>query len=495
MAERRPLPDHGFSNLKEAVVSTTPNQPEYEAQFFTNVRSWGIARGENGVLGGVVEGVGNRIGLARVPARLLALLLIPLTAGLFLAAYAAAWAILPDSDGHIIVQDFGRGTPNVPALIGITILGIIGFNLPFWGHPLGFGWVGVLISTIVGLCIVAGVIALIAWGITKDENGQSKLIVEFRGSETAKARAKEAKEAVREAGRNAKEAVREAGKGAKEAGKKLAEEGKSAAKKAKTAAAEVRDAVAVKATAESGTEDSSDTPPPSPPSPPRAPRYLRPWVPGPSKAVRLLALGAAFLIGAIVWGLNREDLLSTTPIEAWLAAMIIVVGLGIVITGATGRRIGAFGFWATVLVVGWSIRIIVGPEIDKWLDSHDVLWDWDEGPRVVAVDDGAVKCRSFDDSLPPSTATIVAEDHDTVTVTEDHTTIVVPEHSSITLEGAWGHFDATVSWERQDGRDWVEYATCEIDGDSARFRTLGEHGADVDIILRVWNATIVIEER
>jgi phage shock protein PspC (stress-responsive transcriptional regulator) len=494
MAEGPSLPDHGGSEPKEAVVSTTPNQPQYEAQFFTNIRNWGITRGDDGVLGGVVEGVGERIGLARVPARLLALVLIPFTAGLILAAYAAAWAILPDSDGHIIVQDFGRGTPNVPALIGITILGLIGFSMPSWGHPLGLGWVGVLISVIVGLGIVVGIIALIAWGVTKDENGQSRLIVEFRGSEAAKARAKEAGEAAREAGRNARDAAREAGRGAKEAGKKLAEGGKAAAKKAKAAAEEIRDAVAVQ-TAKPAADGAPDATSSALPPPPVPPRYLRPWVPGPSKAVRLLALGAAFLIGAIVWWLNREDLLNTTPIEAWFAAMVIVVGIGIVITGASGRRIGAFGFWATVLVVGWSIRIVVGPEIDKWLDSHDVLWDWDEGPRVVTVEDGTVECRSFDDSLPPSTTTIVAGDDETVTVTEDHTTIVVPRHSSVTLEGGWGHLDSTVSWTRQDGQGWVEYATCEVDGDSARFRTLGEHDADVTVILRVWNATIAIEER
>ena len=43
-----------------------------------------------------------------------------------LLAYAAAWALLPDRRGNIIVQNFGRGIPNVGALVGIAILTLIG---------------------------------------------------------------------------------------------------------------------------------------------------------------------------------------------------------------------------------------------------------------------------------------------------------------------------------------------------------------------------------
>lgn len=493
------LSHYGQRNHKEGAVSTTPNQPQREAPFFTSVRNWGITRGDNGLLGGVVEGVGDRIGLARVPARLLAVLLIPLTGGLFLAAYAAAWAILPNSEGNIIIQDFGRGTPNVPALIGITILGLVGLNGPFVSHPFGWGWAGVVISVFIGLFIVAGIIAIIAWALTKDEDGQSRLIVEFRGSDAAKARMKKAKEAAREAGRNAREAAREAHRGAKEAGAAAAAKSKSAAKKAKAAASEIRDAVAVKAGSEPESEDSSGALPPMSPS---TPRYLRPRVPGPSAAVKLLALGAAFLIGAIVWWLDWEDLLNTTPVEAWLAGMIVVVGLAIIITGAMGRRIGAFGFWATVLVIGWSIRIVVGPDFTAWLDAHDFFWDsGEDNLRLVSVEDGTIDCRAFDDSTPTSTTTIEAGGDasdgykDTVTITEANTILVVPRHSSVTLDGRWGNLDATVSWERHKGsNDWVQYATCDIDGDSARFRTLGEHGATIDVVVEVSDATVIIKE-
>ncbi|MCJ7826889.1 MAG: PspC domain-containing protein [Demequinaceae bacterium] len=474
-------------------MSATPNQPQYEAQFFTSVRNWGITRGENGVLGGVIEGVGERIGLARVPARLLAIILIPITSGLIIVAYAAAWAILPDSSGRIIIQDSGRGTPSVPALVGISILALIGLSGLRWTGPLGWGWLGALIATIVGLAIVAGIIALIAWSVTKDEDGKSRIIVEFRGSEAARAKAQEK---AREAGQSARETARTIRDEAKDAGKKIAEEGRATARKAKAAAAEIRDAVSVKSVSKPAASPVPPTPP-TPPLPPAPPLRLRPRVPGPGKGIRLLALGAAFLIGAAIWWLDREDILSVRPVEAWFAAMIVVVGAAIIMAGAAGRRIGAFGFWATVLIIGWSIRIVVGPDVENWIDSHEIFWT--DPPRNISVEDGTVKCRSFDEDLVDQATTRIVvpnEDGYSVKVTDPNTTIVVPEGASVVIEPGYGSLEATVSYTRLSGDgDWTEFATCEIEGTSSRYHTWGSRDPDVDITVNVGHANIVIEER
>ena len=109
-------------------MTTNGESPRREAAFYTSIRGWGITRGEHGVVGGVIEGVGDKIGLDRVPARIIAVLLLFMTQGFFFALYAAAWALLPDRSGRIILQDFGRGTPNVGALIVISIFTIIGLS-------------------------------------------------------------------------------------------------------------------------------------------------------------------------------------------------------------------------------------------------------------------------------------------------------------------------------------------------------------------------------
>src|SRR5690554_3850422 len=116
-------------------------QPPREAAFFTTIRGWGVVRGASGILGGVVDGVGQRIGLARVPARLLTVMAWIVMPGIVMLAYAAAWALLPDTKGNIIIQNFGRGITNVGALIGIailTFLGIMGFdNGPLFSLVIG----------------------------------------------------------------------------------------------------------------------------------------------------------------------------------------------------------------------------------------------------------------------------------------------------------------------------------------------------------------------
>src|SRR6187431_3441817 len=136
---------------RQGVIVSTESSPEptREAAFFTTIRSWGIVRGDNRVFGGVLSGVGARIGMAPAAARFIFVLIALITGGLGLLAYAAAWALLPDTEGRIIIQDFGRGRPNVGALVAIAILTLIGFGstghfVPadifngFWGESTGW---------------------------------------------------------------------------------------------------------------------------------------------------------------------------------------------------------------------------------------------------------------------------------------------------------------------------------------------------------------------
>lgn len=157
------------------------SQPHKEAAFFTTIRSWGLTRGDNGVVGGVVEGLGQRIGMARVPARLLTVVAWFILPGFVMLGYAAAWGLLPDRRGTIIIQNFGRGVTNVGALLGIAVLslaglaslnngfafGILGGGVdPFpWddmAHSGGmFGVLGVIMAIGVTIAVLAGVAVLL----------------------------------------------------------------------------------------------------------------------------------------------------------------------------------------------------------------------------------------------------------------------------------------------------------------------------------------------
>ena len=179
--------------------------------------------------------------------------------------------------------------------------------------------------------------------------------------------------------------------------------------------------------------------------------------------------------------------------------MVIVVGIAIILAGAAGRRIGGFGFWAFVLVIGWSIRIVVGPHVEEWFESHDILIDFDGPPHMVSVEEGTVDCSTYDDDLADrSTTRIVLIDTNdyAVTVTDPNTTVVVPDGASTTIKAARGPISATVSWKRLNGAgDWTQFATCTIDGTSSRFHTIEHRNPKVNITVAVPNANIVLEER
>ncbi|MFV0634349.1 PspC domain-containing protein [Demequina sp.] len=160
--------------------------PPKEAAFFTSIRQWGLMRGDNGVIGGVVEGLGLRVGMARVPARLIVVLMLIALPGVTMLAYAAAWGLLPDRRGNIIIQNFGRGVTNVGALLGIAALSLIGLatldNVPVlnffgwgavgalneYGHISGpFDAIVTLVRVAIPLTLLAGVVVAIVFAVRR----------------------------------------------------------------------------------------------------------------------------------------------------------------------------------------------------------------------------------------------------------------------------------------------------------------------------------------
>ncbi|MFV0287049.1 MAG: PspC domain-containing protein [Demequina sp.] len=168
-------------------MSETP-QPPQEAAFFSAIRGWNIQRGD-GILGGVASGLGARVGMAPVPARLLMVLAGILLNGLVLLAYAAAWALLPDRRGAIVIQDFGRGVTNVGALIGIAVMGVLGFvtldNGGLFGGVFGgdvfpwdrlsnfgpFEFVAAFFGVMIPLAILGGLVFLIVYLVRRNKAG------------------------------------------------------------------------------------------------------------------------------------------------------------------------------------------------------------------------------------------------------------------------------------------------------------------------------------
>lgn len=314
-------------------MTTTPDQAPQEAAFFRTIREWGITRGDNGVIGGVAEGLGDRVGMARVPARLiLVVAAIPLTA-LVLIGYAAAWGLLPDRKGNIIVQNFGRGVPNVGALIGIAVLALMGFGSFDHGSGLVFntgswssdfpwdnaslGGVGRVIVIVIAILVPLLVTAAIITGIV--------LLVKKNGNGAAAAQGAVYAAPPVPPSQNPSSAA------SPSPGAAAPSPGPAPTPPAPTAAAAVPPAQHWA---------------PAPPAPP-----LKPRVPGPGRAFYLLALSwAAIATAASAW-LERTDRLAVHPFIAGIVIFVTGLGVILVLVSLAGRKLGFLGFVGIVSLI------------------------------------------------------------------------------------------------------------------------------------------------
>ncbi len=119
--------------------------------FFDWIRSQGIYRGRDRWIGGVASGIAHRLGVDPLIIRGV-LIVLTIFAGLGVLAYGLAWALLPEPDGRIHVQEAaaGRWTAGMTGALITTVIGFPSLGTGVWGWDrFGFGafvwtvfWVG-----------------------------------------------------------------------------------------------------------------------------------------------------------------------------------------------------------------------------------------------------------------------------------------------------------------------------------------------------------------
>ncbi len=320
---------------------TTPSEQQpREAAFFRAIREWGLTRGDNGFLGGVVDGLAQRVGMATVPARIIVVIAALILNGLLLLTYAAAWALLPDRRGNIIIQNFGRGMPNVGALIGIaifTLFGMSGLDTPGPFHYGSFSFsdatpwsvIALVMGILVPLAFVGAVIWFIVTMARRPQNpvlGQPAAPPSPQGAPAASA--------------PATGTVQDDGTAPAPAS--------MSADTQPTAAAPVFAAMPTPvASADAGPSPSQPTAyQQAPPAPPVQPR-----VPGPGRGFYLTALAWIVLSGALVGFLDRRDELAVHPAAAWFVIMVTGLGVLLMAISLAGRKLGFLGFMVIVLAL------------------------------------------------------------------------------------------------------------------------------------------------
>ncbi|ASN38685.1 hypothetical protein CGQ24_06485 [Arthrobacter sp. 7749] len=110
------------------------NEATKEHGFFRWVRELGLQRSSESWVGGVAGGVARRFGLAPILVRGIGVALC-FVGGIGVLAYGLAWAVLPDEDGRIHVQEAiaGRWSSGMSGALILSIIGAV-------SSPSLFGW-------------------------------------------------------------------------------------------------------------------------------------------------------------------------------------------------------------------------------------------------------------------------------------------------------------------------------------------------------------------
>jgi phage shock protein PspC (stress-responsive transcriptional regulator) len=322
-------------------------RPGGSARFYGWIRSLGVQRGSSRWMGGVCSGLAEKWGIDPVIVRGLAIVLT-LFFGIGLLAYGVAWALLPEPDGRIHVEEVARGrwTGGMTGASILTFLGLIGpgQGLVFGNHGGWAPW---------PLFWIAAVVCCIVWAVNRDKNKHRQVPT---GAASAPAQPGQPQAAPRTTPNTAPPAApgpfpmgptsgptQSFSTGAPAAG---AWSGHPAAKTA-------------------------------PYNYSRPPRPAVSYRPKPRLGVGagLLCLGLAILAGALVLILNTAGLLALGGYQVATAAAVagIVAGLSIMVAGFLGRTAGGLGTFAVLALVAAGLLSIV-PQNGSWSLAQSQTW-------------------------------------------------------------------------------------------------------------------------
>lgn len=400
-----------------------PGTAHTSQDFFSWIRSLGIRRGSDRWLGGVCSGLADRFGIDPLIVRGI-FIVLAVFAGVGVLIYGIAWALLPEPDGRIHVQEAGAGrwSGGMTGALITTILGFPSLGRGFWE----WGWNGVnaLFWTLVW-------VGAAAFGIY--------YLVQH----------KRAKDARREGTDSPADGFQHAGWDTAGVPQPFAAgTAETAAPTPAYQATPTTDLTAPPFPSPSLAAPPVPAPsratPPAPPRPPKTPRHRQ----GPGSTLVAVFVGLALLLGGSLKALDAARIidLGTASTAVVLAGGAAVLGLGVLIAGIRGRSSGFLGFLAVVgLVIGAFFTIAPRAE-----GLHFQNRDWtptgvDQARQGFDLTGGkgTVDLSSLGGGAPLSSRVVVPLD-----VTAGNLTLVIPENIPVQIRT-----DLTFASLEQDGTD------------------------------------------
>jgi phage shock protein PspC (stress-responsive transcriptional regulator) len=311
---------------------------------FNWIRSQGIYRGHERWIGGVASGIAQRLGVDPLIVRGV-LIVLTLFAGIGMLLYGLAWALLPEPDGRIHVQEAAAGqwTSGMTGALITTIIGFPGLDTGVWGWAQygfgGFVWMAFWLG---------GAIYLVYYLSQRNKGGSGipSMVSRHQTAGPGSAAAL--------AGTSTAGAAAAPGDGFRQG-----------------------DSPVYGQSAVSGADPAWGPPPAVPAPPPGAGYYPVPGGPrgqsakprnlGPSTAGVAVTVGVALLVGGGIKALDAAkviDLGGSGTAMVW-ASGAAVLGLGILFAGLRGRTSGILGFFAVVALLLGAIFNVV-PNVDRF---------------------------------------------------------------------------------------------------------------------------------
>lgn len=418
-ADARPVgPDaeHAGPTFEPAVDPATdpmvdpapvaPGQKPYpESGFFASIRRGLFPRSEQRWVGGVAGGVAERIGWDPLLVRGI-LVVSFFLGGLGLILYGIGWALLPERDGRIHLQEATRGNFDV-AMLGAVAVFLTGFA---WGGPSGWwddnGWEW--LAFLFWLAVLGVVFYLIVQGVQRRRDNAALRTGAVPGHPGVPTPGTPAA-GVQAPGPQAPGAPMGS------APQRPGDPGTSAhftpappvdyrrpdglvyATGAGPAPAPYRQTQAPYRS------NPTQTIPPQPAYTPPAPRVHR----GPGGATVGVTMGVILLAGALLLGLQRMGT-SSLPDglgelgSVWLGIGTVTLGIAILVSAMRGRTSGVLGFFAIVAmlfgVAYVAVADAVGPRwVDDAMSSSREIEGYVSGPNdpdAATITEGTVMVQT-----------------------------------------------------------------------------------------------------
>lgn len=406
-------------------AATPPNGARPQS-FFDWVRDQGIYRGRDRWVGGVASGIAQRLGVDPLIVRGI-FIVLAIFAGVGVLLYGLAWALLPEPDGRIHVQEAGAGrwSGGMTGALITTVIGLPGLGSGVWGWDRhGFGG---FVWTVFWLGGIGYLIYYLAQR-NRNRNGAPAMSSYPAGPVHPADTAGQPDPQHLQTASFAGPSYESTGPSYESAGPSYG-----------------------------STPSAWGAPPPAGPTPPTGGGY-RPGPEGSVPAARsrnlgpgtpavAVTVGSALLVGGGLKALdaaNAIDLGDSSNAVVWASAAA-VLGLGILFAGLRGRTSGILGFFAAVaLIIGGIFNVI--PNGDRFRFQNA---DWSPASIEQARDGfeitggrGTVDLTKLGLNPPLASDVVVPVD-----ITASNVTVVIPANVPVQIQA-----DMTMSNLNEGGR-------------------------------------------